>query len=342
MAQEPSSPLRVTVYSARDYDEASLIAKAQELEVPLTFNFTHFALSTESAHLSASSDAVCLFVNDDVSADVVAALASNGVRLIAMRCAGFDRVDLAAAAAAGIAVTRVPAYSPHAVAEHAVALMMSANRKTHRAYHHVRDHNFTLNSGLLGFDMFGKTIGVVGTGKIGRTLAEKVQGFGMTVLLYDVFESPEAAQLGTYVSLDELLARSDIISLHCPLLPATTHMISDEAIGKMKNGVMIINTSRGKLIDTAALIRGIKSKKVGSVGIDVYEEEDQLFFEDRGNDIIMDDVFERLLSFPNVLVTGHQAFFTREALDNIGTSVVESLKAFTRGEPLANQIEVPK
>lgn len=266
---------------------------------------------------------------------MIHALAEAGVRLIALRCAGFNHVDLAAAAAAGISVARVPAYSPHAVAEHTVALMLTLNRKTHRAYNRVREGNFALD-GLLGFDLHGKTVGIVGTGEIGAVVARILTGFGCTLLAHDPVRNPDCEALGVhYVGLDELLSVSDVITLSCPLTPQTHHLIDAAALARMKRGVMLINTSRGAVVDTEALIKELKSGTVGNVGLDVYEEEADLFFEDLSGSIIRDDLFARLLTFPNVLVTGHQAFFTHEALTAIADTTIANVTAFQRdGHPV--------
>ncbi|BBP43986.1 2-hydroxyacid dehydrogenase [Thiosulfativibrio zosterae] len=290
-------------------------------------------LNPHTALLAQGFDAICAFVNDDLSAPVLQELADYGIRLITLRCAGFNNIDRDKAAELGIMVLRVPAYSPMAVAEHAVALMMALNRKTHRAYSRVRDSNFTLE-GLLGFDMFGKTAGVVGTGRIGQELIRILKGFGMTVLAYDPFPNEQAKIYGAdYVTLEELYAESDIISFHVPLLPSTEHMINAQTLATMKDGVMIINTSRGALMQAEDLVEALKSRKVGYLGIDVYEQEENLFFEDHSEEIIDDDIFERLITFPNVLITAHQAFFTQEALDNISQTTLQNLQDFMAGHP---------
>ena len=292
-------------------------------------------LNIDNVPLAQGADAVCIFVNDSADAPTVGELARMGVRLIALRCAGFNNVDLKAAAEHGITVVRVPAYSPYAVAEHAVALMLSLNRKVHRAYWRTRDGNFALH-GLLGFDMHGKTAGIVGTGKIARALIRILWGFGMEVLGYDPCPDEAFARESgmTYVPLTELYRRSDIISLHCPLTDRTLHMIDAEAIGQMKDGVIIINTGRGQLIRTSDLIEGLKEKKIGAAGLDVYEEEADYFYQDTSDRIMDDDMLARLLSFNNVILTSHQGFFTREALDNIARTTLENIQAFSRGECL--------
>lgn len=296
-------------------------------------------LTPATSALAAGAPSVCAFVNDDLRAEVLTALHANGVRLIALRSAGFNHVDLPTALALGLTVARVPAYSPHAVAEHTVAMMLSLNRKIHRAYARVRDGNFALD-GLLGFDMQGRTVGLVGTGKIGAIVARILTGFGCRVLAYDVAVNPECAGLGVhYRSLADLWSQSDIVSLHAPLTGDTRHMVDAAAIARMKPGVMIINTSRGALVDTAALIEGLKSGHVGYVGLDVYEEEEQLFFRDLSAQVIQDDVFARLLTFPNVLVTAHQAFFTSEALRAISETTLANVSAFEQGRRTGNELQ---
>ena len=277
---------------------------------------------------------MCVFVNDQVNAGVIAQLHSLGVRLIALRCAGHNNVDLAAATKRGITVVRVPAYSPYAVAEHTIALMLALNRKLHRAYNRVREGNFSLD-GLLGFDMHGKTVGMIGTGQIGTVVAQILTGLGCVTLAFDPTPNEICQSLGVrYVELNKLFAESDIITLHCPLTPANKHMIDKAAIARMKTGVMVINTSRGALLDTVAIIEALKSGKIGYLGLDVYEEEEQIFFEDRSGLILSDDVFARLLTFPNVIITGHQAFFTREALLNIATRTIDNITRFETNQPV--------
>lgn len=324
--------MKIAVFSTKPYDAKYLglaAAGAHELV------FLEARLTPDSAPLAAGCDGVCAFVNDDLGKDVITLLAEGGVRLIALRSAGFNHVDLATAASCGIAVGRVPAYSPHAVAEHAVAMLLTLNRKTHRAYNRVREGNFALD-GLLGFDLNGKTVGIIGTGQIGAVVARILSGFGCHLLAHDPYENPDCIALGArYVPLDELFAASDVITLQCPLTPRTHHLIDTRAIAQMKRGVMLINTSRGAVVDTRALIRGLKSGAVGSVALDVYEEEGDLFFEDLSASFIPDDVFARLLTFPNVLITGHQAFFTEEALTAIAETTIANVAAFElSGAPL--------
>ena len=296
-------------------------------------------LTPATAALAGGSQAVCAFVNDDLHGEVLTALHNSGVRLIALRSAGFNHVDLPKALELGMTVSRVPAYSPHAVAEHTVAMMLSLNRKLHRSHARVREGNFALD-GLLGFDMYGRTVGLVGTGKIGAVVARILTGFGCRVLAYDVAVNPQCADIGVhYRSLDELWAQSDIVSLHAPLTGDTRHMVDSAAIARMKPGVMIINTSRGALVDTAALIEGLKAGHIGYVGLDVYEEEEQLFFRDLSAQVIQDDVFARLLTFPNVLITAHQAFFTTEAMRGISQVTLENATAFEQGRRTGNELE---
>ncbi len=295
-------------------------------------------LEKETAALAEGSEAVCIFVNDNADRATIEALAERGVRMIALRCAGFNNVDLRAADDHGITVARVPAYSPYAVAEHAVGLLLTLNRKLHRAYNRIREGNFSLD-GLMGFDLHGKTIGIIGTGTIGRIFARIMQGFGTTVVAYDRYPNDELAASGVeYVSLKELYQRSDVISLHCPLTHETYHLINTYAISAMKPGVMILNTSRGALIDSLAVIEGLKNGRIGSVALDVYEEEADLFFEDLSGEVIQDDVFVRLLTFPNVLITAHQAFFTREAVGNIASTTLANIAEFAAKSECANCI----
>ena len=289
--------------------------------------------------LAQDTDVVCIFVNDTADAETIGRLAAMGVKLIALRCAGFNNVDLNAAARHRIPVVRVPAYSPYAVAEYAVALMLALNRKIHRAYWRTRDGNFSLH-GLLGFDMHGKTAGIVGTGQIAKVLIRILKGFGLNILAYDLYPDREfAANEGVeYVPLEQLFRQSDIISLHCPLTEQTRYMINEKAIDQMKEGMMLINTGRGQLIHTEALIEGLKKKKIGSAGLDVYEEEAAYFYEDTSDRIMGDDMLARLLSFNNVIVTSHQGFFTREALDNIAHTTLQNVRDFSDGRRLTNEV----
>mgnify|MGYP001314737506 CR=1 FL=1 len=321
--------MRVAVFSAKEYDRTFLGAARPE---GIDLEFLEPWLEERTAPLADGFDAVCAFVDDDLSAPVLDRLAAGGIRLVALRSAGYDNVDLARARELGITVAHVPAYSPHAVAEHAVAMILALNRRIHRAYNRVREYNFAL-TGLLGFDLHGRTVGVVGTGAIGTVFARIMVGFGCRVLAYDVRRNPECERLGVeYVDLDRLLAEADIVSLHCPLLPQTYHLIDAAALGKMKRGAMLINTSRGGLLDTSAVIGALKSGHLGYLGIDVYEEESELFFEDRSEQgAFSDDVFARLLTFPNVLVTGHQGFFTSDALTSIAETTMANLQGFAAG-----------
>jgi D-lactate dehydrogenase len=288
--------------------------------------------------LAAGFPAVCTFVHDRLDRAVLAALRDQGTRLVALRCAGFNQVDLEAAGALGLTVLRVPAYSPHAVAEHTVGLILSLNRKIHRAYGRVREGNFALD-GLLGFDLCGRTAGIVGTGKIGAVVARILHGIGCRLLAHDVAPNPECEALGaTYVPLARLLAESDVVTLHCPLVPATHHLIDAGALAGMKEGVMIVNTGRGALIDTPAVIAALKSGKIGSLGLDVYEEEEGLFFENLSDRVLQDDALARLLTFPNVLITAHQAFFTREALAGIADTTLANVTDFERGRASPNAV----
>lgn len=325
--------MRVAVFSTKPYDELFLREANREAGHELTF--LEPRLTAETAALAAGHGAVCAFVNDDLGAETLTLLAEHGVRLVALRSAGFNHVDLATAAKLGLSVARVPGYSPHAVAEHCVGLILALNRKIHRAYNRVREHNFAL-TGLLGFDLHGKTVGVVGTGQIGRCFARIMVGFGCRVLAFDPYPDDEVRRMGVaYVPFETLLAESHIVTLHCPLTPKTYHLIDRERIAQMRDGVMLINTSRGALVDTAAVIQGLKSGKIGHLGLDVYEEEADLFFEDLSDEMPRDDVFSRLLTFPNVLITGHQAFFTEEALRNIAATTIANLTAFERdGAPV--------
>jgi D-lactate dehydrogenase len=323
--------MKVAVFSAKNYDREFLsAANATRHEI----HFFEPHLNEETVGLAGDFGAVCVFVNDQVNAEVIARLRSLGVRLIALRCAGYNNVDLEAATKHGITVVRVPAYSPYAVAEHTIALLLALNRKVHRAYNRVREGNFALDS-LVGFDMHGKTVGLIGTGQIGAVVAHILTGFGCPTLAFDPFPNPTCQSLGVrYVELNELLAQSDIISLHCPLTPENKYIISDAAIARMKTGVMLINTSRGALLDTVAIIEGLKNGKIGYLALDVYEEEEEIFFEDRSGLILSDDVFARLLTFPNVIITGHQAFFTREALLNIAATTIDNITKFEDNQPL--------
>jgi D-lactate dehydrogenase len=316
--------IKIAFFDTKPYDR-EFFEKINE-RYGFHIDFFSARLTLETAPLAAGYESVCVFVNDMVTAQIIDRLYEAGVRHIALRSAGYNNVDLSSAYGK-IHVTRVPSYSPFSVAEHAVALMLTLNRKTHRAFIRTRENNFSIN-GLMGFDMHNKTAGIVGTGKIGKIAIEILRGFGMKILAFDLYPDKEFAQKHgvEYVAVDELFSRSDIVSLHCPLTPQNVYMIDSSSIARMKNGVMIINTGRGKLINTKDLIDGLKSKKIGSAGLDVYEEEGDYFFEDFSAEAISDDVLARLTTFPNVLITSHQAFFTKEALTNIAQTTLENIR----------------
>ena len=333
--------MRVAVFGTKPYDREFLQTANEKQDKPHELVFFEPRLTTATVRLAESFPAVCVFVNDSIDRPVLEALATGGTRLLALRCAGFNQVDLSSARKAGIKVVRVPAYSPYAVAEHAVGMMLALNRKLHRAHARTREGNFSLD-GLLGFDMHGRTASIIGTGKIGEVVARILHGFGCRLVAYDVQPSPVCEHLGVqYCSLNEALAEGDIVTLHCPLNPQTRHMIDAAAVEHMKRGVMIINTSRGGLIDTRAVIAGLKSGKVGHLGLDVYEEEAELFFEDQSLRGIADDIFARLITFPHVLITGHQAFFTREALSRIAETTIANIADFSAGRACPNEVSAP-
>lgn len=321
------------MFDMHAYERASFDAANADFGHELTY--LEPRLQRATAPLAHGYDAVCAFVNDRLDRPTLESLRAGGCKLVALRSAGYNHVDLAAAHDVGLPVVRVPEYSPYAVAEHAVALVMTLNRKIHRAYARVREWNFSLD-GLVGFDLHGKTVGIVGTGKIGRVAARIFGGFGCRVLAYDVAPSGDL----DYVDLPELYRASDIISLHVPLTPTTHHMIDTAALGMMKRGVMIVNTGRGALIDSRALIEALKTGHLGGAGLDVYEEEEGVFFQDLSNQVLQDDVLARLLTFPNVLITSHQAFLTREALASIAHTTLANVRAFERGEPLVNEVRL--
>ena len=327
---------KIAFFGAKPYDIASFDKVNEKYNYDIRYYKGH--LNPNNVVLTQDTDAVCIFVNDTADAAVIDAMVNNGVKLLALRCAGFNNVDLKAAKGK-LPVVRVPAYSPYAVAEYSLALMLSLNRKIHRAYWRTRDGNFSLN-GLMGFDMHGKTIGIIGTGKIAKILIRLLKGFGMRILAYDLYPDMKFAEEEgiSYVSLDELYRESDIISLHCPLTDQTKYMIDKDSIDKMKEGVMIINTGRGQLINTNDLIEGLKEKKIAAAGLDVYEEEGEYFYEDKSDKIIDDDVLARLLSFNNVIVTSHQAFFTKEALHNIAETTLQNIDDFRHHRPLVNEV----
>ncbi|MEL6257106.1 MAG: 2-hydroxyacid dehydrogenase [Bacteroidota bacterium] len=328
--------MKVAVFSAKPYDKEYF----ESLNSEFQFNITFFesALNESTVNLCLGYNVVCAFVNDNLNSTVVKALSNNGIKMIAMRCAGFNNVDIKSSMHHGVKVARVPAYSPEAIAEHSLALILTLNRKTHKAYNRVREGNFSVDR-LMGFNLAGKTVGVIGTGKIGAAFAKTIMGFGCNVIAYDPY--PSKALMEEYVKytdLDSLFASSDIISLHCPLTPGTKHMICESSLTKMKNGVMIINTSRGALIKTSDVLQALMNKKIGYLGIDVYEQEENLFFEDLSERIIQDDTILRLNSFPNVLITSHQAFFTAEAMTEIVSTTLYNIHEFSAGKPLTNEV----
>lgn len=328
--------MKIAVFSTKSYDQEYF--ENYSIDSQYTFSFFETALNKDTASLTNGFDAVCIFVNDSVDKNTIEILSKNGIRLIALRCAGFNNVDIEAAKSNNIKVVRVPAYSPEAVAEHAVALILTLNRKTHKAYNRVREGNFSLKN-LIGFNLYGKTIGVIGTGQIGATFCRIIKGFGCKIIAFDVSKSDELVQQGVeYLSLDEVFQESDILSLHCPLNASTKHIVNEKSIALMKDGVMIINTSRGALINTADVITGLTSKKIGYLGIDVYEQEEKLFFEDLSESIIEDDLILKLISFPNVLITSHQAYFTKEAMDEITTTTLQNIEAFDKNLELKNEV----
>ncbi len=332
--------MNIAVFSTKRYDREFMDAA----NASATHRITYFdvPLEPETATLAQSYDVVCIFVNDKADAHVIEVLSRGGTCLVALRCTAFNNVDLKAAAQFGIKVVRVAAYSPFSVAEHAVALLLAINRKIHRAYNRTRDSNFSLD-GLMGFDLQGKTVAVVGTGKIGRVFARIMLGFGCEVIGYDKYPSAEFEALGLrYAEHGEIGARADIVSLHCPLTPETYHIVNADALAQVKRGALLVNTSRGGLVDTEAAIEALKSGQLGGLAIDVYEQEAGLFFRDLSNEIISDDIFQRLLAFPNVIVTGHQAFFTREAITTICETTINSISEFAAGQPLSNEIVADK
>lgn len=327
--------MKIAVFSTQKYDREFLSA------VPTEHKFVFFEaqLNNDTVNLTQGFDGVCIFVNDHADSEIITELKNNGIKVIALRCAGFNNVDVKAAEKAGIRVVRVPAYSPEAVAEHAVALIMTLNRKTHKAYLRIKENNFSLER-LTGFNIYGKTVGVVGTGKIGKAFCKIMLGFGAKVIAYDKFEDEEAKKLGIkYVTFEEVLKNSDIISLHCPLTPETKYIIDWEAFANMKDGVMLINTSRGALINTKDAILALKRGKIGYLGIDVYEQEEHLFYKDLSENIIPDDTIARLMSFPNVMMTSHQGFFTKEALTEIAATTVGNIDCVAQGKPSPNEVK---
>ncbi len=328
--------LNIAFFSAKGYDEASFSRINNNFNYQI--NYHDFRLSIKTAKMADNCEVVCAFVNDDLSEPVLNKLALQGTRLIVMRCAGYDRVDLLAAKKLGIQVARVPAYSPEAVAEHTVGLMMTLNRRFHKAYQRTRDANFSLD-GLVGFNFHNKTAGVIGTGKIGIATIRILKGLGMNILCFDPYENATAIELGaTYCSLEEIYANSDVITLHCPMTPDNYHLLNAKAFKQMRDGVMIINTSRGGLLDADAAIDALKASKIGALGLDVYEEEKELFFEDKSNDVITDDTFRRLSACHNVLFTGHQAFLTEDALENIATTTLQNVSDFMQSKQNDNTL----
>ncbi|MDF7823217.1 2-hydroxyacid dehydrogenase [Pontiellaceae bacterium B12227] len=328
--------MKIAFFSTKPYDRKFFDLANKDFGHEITYY--EGKLRRETLKLAEGYDCACVFVNDQVDASVLIALAAQGTRLIALRCAGFNNVDIISAKELGINVVRVPAYSPYAVAEHTVGLMLALNRKVYWANSRVKEGNFSLD-GLLGFDMRNRTVGLVGTGKIGECVASILNGFGCNIIAYDKYQNKACLEMGVkYVERDELFAQSDIISLHCPLFTETHHLVNHDSIAKMKKGVMIINTSRGALIDSKAAIEGLKSHKIGYLGIDVYEEEEELFFEDKTFEIRTDDVFARLTTFPNVVITGHQAYFTEEAVAAIAQTTLQNITAYENGEELVNAV----
>ncbi len=332
--------MKIVLFDTHDFERPYFDQANQRFAYELTY--LPPILEASTAPLSKGYDCVCSFVNDHLDAPTLEILKENGIRLIALRSAGFNHVDLGAAAKLDLPVVRVPEYSPYAVAEHALALILTLNRKIHRASQRIRELNFSLN-GLVGFDLYGSTVGIVGTGKIGRVLVRIMHGLGCRVLIHDLIEDQRLIEQYQveYVTLPELYRRSDIISLHVPLTPETYHMIDAQALAQMKDGVYIINTGRGALIDSAALLEGLKTRKIGGAGLDVYEEEEGVFFQDLSDRFLEDDVLARLLSFPNVIVTSHQAFLTRQALTNIAETTLQNISDFASQKPLRNQVRSP-
>lgn len=330
--------MKIIFFDSKSYDKESFtkeLVNYPDIEV----KFLKTELTPFTAELAHGYDAVCAFVSADISNDTIEVLNMCGVKLILLRCAGFNNVEMETAKRFGIRVFRVPGYSPEAVAEHAMALALAVNRHLHKAYVKVRENDFSLG-GLMGMNFHGKTAGIIGTGKIGAAMARICHGFGMNIIAYDVFENPSIKDFVTYVTLDELLAQSDLISLHCPLMDNTYHLINRETIQKMKDGVILVNTSRGGLVKTADLIEGIRARKFFAVGLDVYEEEKKNVFEDRSDEIMETSITARLLSFPNVIITSHQGFFTYEALDAISETTLNNAMAFTKGERTGNEVEI--
>jgi D-lactate dehydrogenase len=330
--------MKIAVFSTKSYDKIYL--EKHKAKSKHTFTYFETVLNADTTNLTIGFEGVCVFVNDKIDKKTIGNLSKNGIKLIALRCAGFNNVDLKTAQEKNIKVVRVPAYSPQAVAEHAVAMILTLNRKTHKVYNRVRESNFSLEN-LTGFNLFGKTIGVIGTGQIGVAFCKIMNGFGSKIIAYDIKKSEELISKGVdYQSLDKVLENSDIISLHCPLTPETYHLFDKSAFSKMKVGAMLINTSRGALIKTEDAIEALKKGKIGYLGIDVYEQEENLFFKDLSESIIQDDLIQRLISFPNVLITPHQGFFTDEALTQIAITTVKSISDFEKGKVLGNEVRL--
>ncbi|MFN4000153.1 2-hydroxyacid dehydrogenase [Algoriphagus sp.] len=329
--------MKIAFFSTKSYDRESFSHFLKNSGHEITY--FEAKLDKHTVYLAEGHEAVCSFVNDKIDATMLKKLSQLSVKLIALRCAGYNHIDLSAAAENGIKIVRVPAYSPEAVAEHAFALILTLSRKTHKAYNRVRENNFSLE-GLTGFNIHGKTIGVIGTGAIGKAFCRIAKGFGCEILAYDIFESEEMKELGVkYLSIDDVLRQSQIISLHCPLNPDTHHMINSKTISQLQDGVMLINTSRGALVETKAVIKALKERKIGFLGIDVYEQEEHIFFKNLSEEIMQDEQIARLMTFPNVLVTGHQAFLTKEALEQIAKITLENISAFDNGQTLINEIK---
>jgi D-lactate dehydrogenase len=329
--------MKIAFFSSKAYDkeffDLNILSKKHQI------SYFDMLLNKDTANFTKGFDAICAFVNDKIDGDTIEILTENGIKLIVLRCAGFNNIDVNAAIKNNIKIFRVPAYSPEAVAEHAVALILTLNRKTHKAYNRIRENNFSLEK-LTGFNLFEKTVGVIGTGKTGAAFCKIMLGFGCQVVAFDIQENESLKQLGvTYILFDELLKNADVISIHCPLNPQTQHLINDVAFAKMKDGVMLINTSRGAIVDTKKAITALKSKKLGYLGIDVYEQEENLFFKDLSESIIQDDVISRLMSFPNVLITAHQGFFTKEALAQIANITLHNVDDFVNGISSENEVK---
>lgn len=329
--------MKIAFFSTKSYDRESFENHLGDFGHEVSY--FEAMLDPRTLSLAEGHQAICTFVNDTIDEGILKKMSQMGIQLIALRCAGYNQVDLKTANSLGISVVRVPAYSPEAVAEHAFALILTLSRKTHKAYNRVRENNFSLE-GLTGVNIHGKTVGVIGTGAIGRAFCRIAKGFGCKVLAYDLMENEEMKQIGVeYLPLEKVLSLSQIISLHCPLTPETKHLINRETISKMQNGVALINTSRGALIDTKEVIKALKSKKLGFLGIDVYEQEEHIFFQNLSEEILLDEQIARLMTFPNVLITGHQAFLTKEALAQIALTTLKNVQEFEEGKPLTNEIK---